>query len=83
MYNIYLYFIIFFCFRSCLGYTLLAEFIEKADHCQKFIKKLEEEVFISPNGIDPIDDLNLDWIFGKLMKLGGIDGEAIEFVILA
>lgn len=61
---------------------MLAEFIEKADHCQKFIKKLEEEVFISPNGIDPIDDLNLDWIFGKLMKLGGIDGEAIEFVIL-
>lgn len=58
----------------------MAEFIEQAEHCQKFIKKLEEDVFISTTGLDPIDDLTLDWIFGKLMKLGGIDGEAIEYV---
>lgn len=67
-------------FSNVLGYKLLAEFIENADHCQKFIKKLDNDVFVSPTGLDPIDDFTLDWIFGRLMKLGGIDGEAIEFV---
>jgi hypothetical protein len=68
-------------FSTVLGYKLLAGFIEDADHCQKFIKKLDSDAFVSPNGLDPIDDFTLDWIFGRLMKLGGVDGEAIEFVI--
>lgn len=63
-----------------MGYKLLAGFIENADHCQKFIKKLDNDVFVSPTGLDPIDDFTLDWIFGRLMRLGGVDGEAIEFV---
>lgn len=68
-------------FSNVLGYKLLAGFIENADHCQKFIKKLDNDVFVSPTGLDPIDDFTLDWIFGRLMRLGGVDGEAIEFVI--
>jgi hypothetical protein len=65
-----------------LGYKLLASFIENADHCQKFIKKLDSDVFVSPTGLDPIDDFTLDWIFGRLMRFGGVEGEAIEFVII-
>lgn len=59
---------------------MLAGFIEEADHCQKFIKKLEDDIFLSSKGVDPLKDCTLDWIFGKLMKHGNIDGEAIEYV---
>lgn len=59
---------------------MLAGFIETAEHCQKFINKLESEVFISQHGLDPIEDFTIDWIFSRLMRLGGVDGEAIEYV---
>lgn len=65
---------------NVLGYKLLAGFIEGAEHCQKFIKKLDHDVFVSPSGLDPIEDCTLDWIFGRLMRIGGVEGEAIEFV---
>lgn len=69
-----------FYFRNVLGYKLLAGFIETADHCQKFIRKLESDVFVSEKGLDPIEDFTIDWVFGRLMRLGGVDGEAIEYV---
>lgn len=65
-----------------MGYKLLAGFIENADHCQKFIKKLESDVFVSQDGLDPIEDFTIDWIFSRLMRLGGVEGEAIEYVSL-
>ena len=67
-------------FSIVLGYNLLSGFIENADHCQKFIKKLETDVFVSQNGLDPIEDFTIDWIFSRLMRLGAVDGEAIEYV---
>lgn len=63
-----------------MGYNLLTEFIENADHCRKFIRKLDGDLFISPVGLDPIEDFTLDWLFGRLMRIGGVDGEAIEYV---
>lgn len=59
---------------------MLEKFIKEAEHCQKFIKKLDDDVFVSPSGLDPIDDLTLDWIFSRLMRVGEVEGEAIEFV---
>jgi hypothetical protein len=67
-------------FSNVLGYKLLSGFIENAEHCQKFIKKIDDDVFLAVDGLDPIEDLTLDWIFSKLMRLGGVEGEAIEFV---
>lgn len=69
-------------FSNVLGYKLLAGFIEGAEHCQKFIRKLDHDVFVAPSGLDPIDDCTLDWIFGRLMRIGGVDGESIEYVII-
>lgn len=67
---------------TALGYKYLADYIESADHCQRFINKLNGDVFVSPTGLDPIGDFTLDWIFSRLMRIGGVDGEAIEFVLL-
>jgi hypothetical protein len=70
---------LFFLF-SVLGYKLLAGYIGGTDHCQKFIQKCQDDLITSPRGLQPLDDLNLDYIFGKLMSFGGVDGESIEYV---
>lgn len=62
------------------GYRLLAGFVDGAEHCRKFVQKLENEPFLSSHGVDPLDDCTLEWIFGRMMRHGGVEGEAIEYV---
>lgn len=68
--------------NNVLGYSLLAGYIGGTDHCKKFIQKCQDDLVTAPDGLHPLDDVNLDYIFGKLMTNGGVDGEAIEYVII-
>ena len=63
-----------------LGYKLLAGYIGNTEHCKKFIQKCQDDLVTSPDGLQPIEDFNLDYIFGRMMSNGGVDGEAIEYV---
>ncbi len=67
-------------FCSVLGYKLLEGYISGTDHCRKFIQKCQDDLITSPRGLQPLEDLNLEYIFGKLMSSGGVEGEAIEYV---
>lgn len=59
---------------------MLAGSIESTEHCRKFIQKVDDDLVTSADGLDPIDDFNLDYIFGRLMRHGGVEGEVIEYV---